>query len=179
MFQIVLPVFFCLGLTAAPAHDAWKQVVQSRLPLYGHRNWIVVADSAYPSQTAEGIETVVADASQLEVLDYVLKALASSRHVTPTIYTDAELQYLSDKDAPGISGYRDQLSAMLQERKKNTLLHEQLIGKLDTVSKSFRVLILKTTSALPYTSVFLQLDCSYWPPEAESRLRAAMSKHAK
>jgi hypothetical protein len=28
--------------------------------------------------------------------------------------------------------------------------------------------------ALPYTSVFLQLDCGYWSPEAEKRLRTTM-----
>jgi len=46
--------FFTLGLLASssfspnssggPSSD-WKAVFQSRLPLYGHRNWIVVADS--------------------------------------------------------------------------------------------------------------------------------------
>lgn len=177
--QIAVSAFLCAGVSAAPPHDAWKQVVQSRLPLYGHRNWIVVADSAYPSQAAEGIETVVADAGQLEVLDYVLKALANSRHVMPTVYTDQELQFLSDRDAPGISRYRDQLSAMLQDRRKDSLPHEKLIARLDSVSKTFRVLILKSSGALPYTSIFLQLDCSYWPPEAETRLRAVMTKHTK
>jgi hypothetical protein len=28
---------------------------------------------------------------------------------------------------------------------------------------------------LPYTSVFIQLDCGYWSAEAEQRLRAAFS----
>ncbi len=56
--------------TTGAAHDGWKQAIQSRVALYGHRNWIVIADSAYPSQAAEGIETMVADAGQLEVLDF-------------------------------------------------------------------------------------------------------------
>jgi hypothetical protein len=182
LFQIALAAVLCVSASAAPAvspREAWKQIIQNRLALYGHRNWIVVADSAYPSQSAEGIETIVSDAGQIEVLDYVLKALAGSRHVIPTIYTDQELRFLTDKDAPGISGYRDQLFAMLQDRRANALLHEQLIGKLDSVSKGFRVLIIKTNIALPYTSVFLQLDCSYWPLEAEGRLRARMMQHTK
>ena len=182
LFQIALAGALCAAFQASPAtspRDSWKQVVQNRLALFGHRNWIVVADSAYPSQSAEGIETIVSDAGQLEVLEYVLKALAGSRHVTPTIYTDQELRFLNDKDAPGISGYRDQLFALLEDRRANTLLHEQLIAKLDAVSKSFRVLVIKTNMALPYTSVFLQLDCSYWPPEAEARLRAHMGSRPK
>ncbi len=99
--------------------------------------------------------------------------------MVPTIYTDEELHFLTDADAPGISGYRAQLFSMLQDRKVNTLLHEHLIAKLDSVSKTFRVLIIKTNIALPYTTVFLQLDCSYWPPEAEARLRAQMAKRSK
>lgn len=169
----------CGASSAGPAHDMWKQVIQSRIPLYGHRNWIVIADAAYPSQSAPGVETIVADAGQLEVLDFTLKSLANSRHVTPAIYTDEELRFLTDQDAPGISGYRDQLFSMLGDRKTNSLLHEKLIDKLDTVSKTFHVLIVKTNITLPYTTVFLQLECSYWPPEAEARLRAAMSKRAK
>jgi hypothetical protein len=29
---------------------------------------------------------------------------------------------------------------------------------------------------LPYTSVFLQLDCGYWSADAERRLREAMAR---
>jgi hypothetical protein len=31
---------------------------------------------------------------------------------------------------------------------------------------------------MPYTSVFLQLDCAYWGPDAEKKLRAAISAAA-
>jgi hypothetical protein len=36
------------------------------------------------------------------------------------------------------------------------------------------VLILKTDLTLPYTSVFIELDCGYWGPEKEQALRAMM-----
>jgi hypothetical protein len=45
---------------------------------------------------------------------------------------------------------------------------------LDKAAETFRVLVLKTDLALPYTSVFLELDCGYWSPGAERRLREAM-----
>ena len=45
--------------------DAWKLVLNERLPVYGHRNWIVVADSAYPEQSADAIETIVSHADHL------------------------------------------------------------------------------------------------------------------
>lgn len=34
----------------------WKTALNRELPILGHRNWVVVADSAYPSQTAPGKE---------------------------------------------------------------------------------------------------------------------------
>jgi hypothetical protein len=157
----------------------WKAAVQSTVPLYGHRNWIVIADSAYPEQSAPGIETIVADADQAQVVNFVLETLAHSKHVTPTVYTDQELGFLDEQDAPGISGYRDQLKGILGDRETHNLPHEQIIGRLDQVSRSFRVLIVKTKMTLPYTSVFLQLDCAYWPADAEQRLRQRMkaAKH--
>ena len=38
----------------------WEEVLKDRLQLYGHRNWLVIADSAYPAQSKQGIETIVA-----------------------------------------------------------------------------------------------------------------------
>ncbi|MBV9268229.1 MAG: hypothetical protein JO061_18820 [Acidobacteriaceae bacterium] len=159
---------------AAPQDAGWKKTVTETIPLYGHRNWIVIADSAYPDQSAAGIETIVSGADQIEVLKFVLAKLVQSPHVSPTVYTDRELNYLDDKDAPGISAYRDQLATLLKDRHTQTLPHEQIIAKLDQVSRAFHVLIVKTTLALPYTSVFMQLDCAYWPSDAEKRLRERM-----
>jgi hypothetical protein len=170
-------LFAAISFAASPAKDwkqDWKQAVTDTIPLYGHRNWIVVADSAYPDQSAPGIETIVSNADQIDVLRFVLDSLAHSRHVTPVIYTDAELNYLDEQDARGAAAYRNQLATLLKARTAQTLPHEQIIAKLDQVSRTFHVLIIKTNLALPYTSVFMQLDCAYWPPDAEKRLRARM-----
>ena len=48
--------------------QTWEQQLKTLLPLLGHRNWIVVADSAYPAQTAQGITTIATSADHLEVL---------------------------------------------------------------------------------------------------------------
>ena len=48
------------------ALSGWEQLLEERLPLFGHRNWIVVADAAYPAQCRPGIETICpAKASRL------------------------------------------------------------------------------------------------------------------
>jgi hypothetical protein len=161
---------------AVPSTAPWNRTLLDRIPLYGHRNWIVVADSAYPAQSRPGIETVVSNGDHVQVLRDVLAALSASRHVRPIVYTDQELKFIEEKDAPGISAYRRQLAGVLQNRGVNSLPHEQIIAKLDQVSQTFRVLIIKTNFTLPYTSVFLQLDCAYWSADAEQRLRTAMAK---
>ena len=153
----------------------WQQILSDRIPAYGHRNWIVIADSAYPAQAKDGIETIVADADQIHVLETVLRTLAKSRHVTPIVHTDLELNYLDDAQAPGVEVYRDKLAGMFRDMNVEAMPHEALIGKLDEVSKTFRVLIIKTNMTVPYTTVFLQLDCAYWGPDAEKGLRAKMA----
>jgi D-ribose pyranose/furanose isomerase RbsD len=153
---------------------AWERKLQKELPLLGHRNWIVVADSAYPQQTAPGIETVYADEDQVKVVTKVLQVLGKTRHVKPIIYTDAELKQVPEKNAQGINAYREHLTEALGDRPVQVLPHEQIIAKLDEAGKTFKVLVIKTPLTLPYTSVFFQLDCGYWNAESEAELRSAI-----
>ena len=79
----------------------WEDILKERLPLYGHRNWIVIADSAYPAQSSDGVETIVSDGEQTAVLAMTFALLGESRHIKPTIYTDQELNFVSEADARG------------------------------------------------------------------------------
>ena len=160
--------------SALSAADTWKETLQKELPRLGHRNWIVVADSAYPLQTAPGIETIYVEADQLEVVKGVIAELAKTKHVKPTIYTDAEMKFVAEQNAPGISAYRDALAKILANQPAQVLPHEQIIGKLDEAGKTFKVLLIKTPLTKPYTSVFFQLECGYWNAESEAELRRAM-----
>jgi hypothetical protein len=152
----------------------WERELHTLLPLYGHRNWIVVADSAYPAQSKPGIETIVSSAGQVEVTRRVLDAVNASRHVRANIYLDRELAFVPEKDSPGVTAYRKQLDAMLGSSAKE-LPHEEIIAKLDQVSQVFRVLIIKTELTIPYTTVFFELGCAYWPGDAEQSMRKAMT----
>jgi hypothetical protein len=152
----------------------WKSKLNTLLPLYGHRNWVVVADSAYPAQARNAIETIVADAEQIDVVRAVHDAICASRHTRAAIYVDAELAFADEIDAPGISDYRKQLDQVLYGAYLTSIPHEQIIRKLDQSAQTFRILIIKTEMTIPYTSVFFELDCGYWNAEAEQRLRQAM-----
>ena len=151
--------------------ESWEFSFKRLLPLYGHRNWIVVADSAYPAQSNPGIETVFTGGDHSEVLKKVLDTIDASIHVRAHAYLDAELKQVAEEDAPGVSALRKEMIRLLTGKNTHELAHEEIIARLDRVGKQFRILILKSTLAIPYSSVFLELDCGYWSEEAEERLR--------
>ncbi len=162
------------GIAETAGEQTWRETLRTALPLLGHRNWIVVADAAYPWQTSPGIRTVATGAGQLEVVGEVLAALGKTTHVKPVIYLDRELESVDEADAPGIAQYRKGLAEALGGRAVKREPHEEIIKKLDAAGQTFHVLLLKTTYTLPYTSVFLELDCGYWNDAAEKRLRDTM-----
>ena len=152
----------------------WEEILMDRLQVYGHRNWLVIADSAYPAQSRQAIETIVADEEQTTVLERTCTILGGCKHIKPHIYTDEELTFVREEDTPGIHSYRERLGSLLMGSEVRVLPHEEIIAKLDRAGDLFRVLVVKTNMRIPYTSVFFELDCGYWNAEAEKILRAAM-----
>ena len=179
VFSLLLSMC-CLIAVSAPTQKSEntdiRSLIQSRLPGLGHRNWIVVADSAYPMQISAGVETITVNADQLSVVKEVLNALAKTKHVRPHIYRDAEMDFVNPKHAPGITAYKRGLDGLLKGQSVDKMLHEDIIGKLDEAGKTFKVLLIKTPLTVPYTSVFFQLECGYWSDAAEKEMRAAMQK---
>lgn len=163
-----------MGGCASPM--SWEETLEQRLPVYGHRNWIVVADAAYPKQSAPGIETVYTGGEHLEVLARVLRAVEDAPHVRAVVKLDAELEHVSERDAPGVEAYRQRLDALVEGRPVLRVPHEEIIDALDEGARLFDILLLKTDLAIPYTSVFLELDCGYWSEEQEARLREAIAE---
>ena len=159
-----------------PTPNPWRAKVAETLPLLGHRNWILIVDSAYPLQASPGVDTVDTNADQLEVVRFVLGAIGNSIHVRPDIFMDAELPFVPDQDAPGASHYRAEIGDLLRSYPVQALPHEQIISRIDESSKLFHVLVLKTNMAIPYSSVFIRLNCKYWGDDAEKRLRANMNR---
>jgi hypothetical protein len=165
-----------------PQAADWRVRLNEQLQLMGHRNWIAVVDSAYPLQTSAGIETIETNGDQLEVVKTVLDQIAKAKHVRPVIFTDAELKLVPERDAKGVTAYREALANLLGKiepgkTEAQSLPHEEIISKLDEAGKTFHILVLKTSLTIPYTSVFIRLECGYWGADAEKRLRAAMAAH--
>jgi hypothetical protein len=168
------PAVLSTAAASASSGGAWQTKVDHDLPLLGHRNWILIVDSAYPLQSSPGVETIETSADQLEVVKYVLGAINNSVHVRPDIFMDAELPYVQEEDAPGTSAYRDAIAKLLDGHNIESALHEQLIQNVDEAGRLVNVLVLKTKLAVPYSSVFIRLNCKYWGDDAEERLRAKM-----
>lgn len=167
----VVGLFTTAAFSQTPA---WQKDLEKQLPLLGHRNWIVVADSAYPSQTAPGIKTIYTGEKQLDAVNKVLAAIGNVKHVRGTVFVDAELPHVPEKFAKGISDYRAGLKTALKGQKVTSLPHAEIIERLDEAGQTFHVLLLKTDLTLPYTSIFIRLDCGYWSDEAEEHLRSAI-----
>lgn len=159
--------------------DRWLRVAEAKLSAYGHRNWVAVVDSAYPLQVSPGAELLVTGGDHLEVLQAALDLIEKSKHVRPKVYLDAELPFVPERDARGITRLRNDLRRVLGRRPVQSVPHAKLLGLVEATAARFNVLILKTNCVLPYTSVFLELDCGYWSDEAEKRLREAMKEAAK
>jgi hypothetical protein len=179
IFSLATALLIMTGVAAAAQQPdnapQWQTRLGQILPLLGHRNWILIVDSAYPLQSSAGVETLETNTDQISVIRGVLGAIDSSIHVRPIVYMDAELPFVPEKDAPGVAAYRDQIKAVLAGRPITSLPHEQIIAKVDDIGKTFHIVVLKTTMTVPYSSVFLQLNCKYWGDDAEARLRKAMS----
>lgn len=170
--------WIAFGLMAALAvvgsAQTWKQELRKQLPLLGHRNWVVVVDSAYPLQSSAGITTLWTGEDQVSVVRQVLVELKKQKHVRPIIYLDKELPMVPENAARGITQYRKQLANLLKGTEPLAMLHEEIIARLDEAGKTFHILVLKTNLTLPYTSVFFQLDCGYWSADKEKALRKKM-----
>lgn len=153
----------------------WRKELNETLPLLGHRNWVLVVDKAYPLQSASGIQTIYADEDLLDVLKLVLKEFKRLKHVKPIVYTDKELLFMRDDLCKGVDSFKSNLTQLLSKQSVQVIPHDEIFSKLDAAAKLFNILVIKTDCLMPYTSVFMELDCGYWSSEKEKTLRERIS----
>lgn len=146
--------------------------LENLLPLLGHRNWILVVDKAYPLQSSQGISYLNSGEELQTVLKNVLNALEKAPHVRPVIYLDKELDFMDDELCEGLSDFKHKLQIACSAYHFKQIPHEDIFNKLDEAARLFNVVVIKTESLIPYTSVFIKLDCGYWSEEKEKILRS-------
>src|SRR6266478_2469446 len=177
---VVLALVFIAGTMLGPAASNpstanWQTTLQQPLPLYGHRNWIVVSDAAFPAYSQSGIETIAVNQDLPSVLNYVVKAISSSKHVRAAAFVDQELKFVPEEDYPGITHLREEINGAFGQSSLSSIPHAEALSRIDEAGKTFRVLFIKTNTTIPYTSVFLRLDCGYMTDGIESKIRNAIA----
>lgn len=154
----------------------WGVVLDSELRAMGYRNWIVVGDAAFPVHSRRGVRTLVIDGEIPEVLEGVLQSLEGAQKVSPRIYTARELRQVPNDKAPGVDAFRKKMDKALHGHPTREMDYRSLSLILEDSSKSYVVLVLKTKTPMPYSSVFIELDSAYWDSESESEMRRKMQE---
>lgn len=152
----------------------WEKELSALLPMLGHRNWILVVDKAFPLQSSQNMIYIDTGKPLADVLEHTLKSISVAGHISSVIYTDRELGYMSDDLCPGSEKLKDRIVFAAGGDNKS-IPHEDIFKKIDGAAELFKVLVLKTETLIPYSSVFIELDCGYWDGDKEARLRSLMA----
>jgi len=172
----MIAVLLTVGCGPLSDPDDWKASVSRQVNQLGYRNWIVIAEASFPAHNRPGFRQVNSTAEVPEVVDFVLNSIEQTQHVRPRVYLTRELRSVENDFAPGIDELRNQIKASLHGHESTELDQQSLITLLESANQSFDVLVIRTPTALPYTSVFMELQPGYWDAESEERLRQRISR---
>ena len=165
-----------LGCASIADDSTWEAAVQRQVGQLGYRNWIVIAEASFPAHNRPGIRQMNAAVDVPQALDHVLKILEQTENVRPRIYVSRELRSVENDFAPGIDELRKNLLNSLHGHETTELDQQSLLTLLEDASGSFDVLVIRTPTALPYSSVFLELQPGYWDVDSETRLREKIER---
>lgn len=176
---LIVGVLCCLTVASCvnqPEPKPYLGVLRNELGYLGARNWVVIAEAAFPIQSRRGVRVVQLDADIPDVLEAVEDVIEEKHHVKPRVYVTAELESVPYEYAPGVRAHKKKLQESLHGREPVRLDNDMLLRLLNDTSKTYRVLVIKTRTALPYSSVFIELGSGYWDAESEAALRQNFEK---
>lgn len=178
---VLAPVFSgCSGRGRAYKESrrspSWARVIKQELQALGYRNWIVIGDAAFPLHSRPGVRTIFINDEIPIVLQEVLDELERVQNVSPRIYLARELAEIPNDRAPGIGQYRRRIEGALRGYPAREMEFRSLSLLLEDSANKFTVLVFKTSTALPYSGIFIELDSAYWDPESERDMRERLEK---
>jgi len=165
-----------LGCGVVAKNNTWQAAVDRQAGQLGYRNWIVIAEASFPAHSRAGVRQVIADVDAPAALDYVLYTLEQRENVRPQIYLPREMRSVENDFAPGIEDYRKILKNSLHGHETTEIDQQSLITLMEDANRSFDVLVIRTNTALPYSSIFLELKPGYWDVDSENRLRERIDR---
>ena len=177
LFTLFFPLIFLTGgCGSGPDRTPppWAGTVEREVDALGIQNWIIVAESSFPVVSRGGVRTLVVDSEIPEIVDFVVNHLEKSETVTPSFNTARELPFVSNDRAPGIDQFRKKLDEALHGHQVLQMDNRSLTLLAHSDASKYAVLVLKSKTALPYSSVFIELDSGYWDRDSEDRLRQEM-----
>ena len=154
----------------------WTRAIKQELQALGYRNWIVIGDAAFPLHSRPGVRTIFIDDKIPAVLQEVLDELERVQNVTPRIHLARELAEIPNDRAPGINQYRRVIEGVLRGYPAREMDFRSLSLLLEDSANKFTVLVFKTSTALPYSGIFIELDSGYWDPDSERDMRERLEK---
>jgi L-fucose mutarotase/ribose pyranase (RbsD/FucU family) len=170
-------VLLSAGCTFFTSDDqTWRAAVDRQASQLGYRNWIVIAEASFPAHNRQGMRQVAAPVEVPEAVDYVLQVLERTENVRPQVYLTREVRSVENDFAPGIDELRARVRESLHGHEPTELDQQSLLTLLEDVNRSFDVLVIRTQTALPYSSVFLELRPGYWDADSEQRLRERIER---
>ena len=175
-FLVIAVAFAVAACANMGGGSSWQAAVDRQAAQLGYRNWIVIAEASFPAHNRPGLRQVSASVEVPEALDYVLTTLEQTENVRPQIYLTRELRSVENDFAPGIDNLRERLEASLHGHEPTQLDQQSLLTLLEYANRSFDVLVIRTTTALPYSSVFIELQPGYWDVDSETRLRERIER---
>lgn len=152
----------------------WANTIKQEILKLGNFNWIIIAEPTFSNFKPKGITTLTIDASSPEVIKQVFNIIERNGHVDGKIYFSKESRFLTEKQTPGITQFKTKRDKALSGRKTRALNHAALEILLIEAKQKHRILIIKTNTLLPYSSVFIELESGYWHSESETALRKPM-----
>ncbi len=170
---------FSPSAAAAEAEEqraALRAELAPHLNVLGARNWIVIADPAYPILAGEGVDVLTVDADTAATLREVLVTLAEDGSLTPRLWLCSELEVVPEKRAPGIRRFRNTVNRLISRHLHYEVTDRIIALQLAQAAQTYRILYIKTTTALPYSTVAIELDSGYWDSDDEAELRERMEK---
>jgi len=163
-----------MGCTLPSSFDPWPAELRSQLARIGERNWIVVTEASFPAHSRRGVRQTVSSQEIPATVEQVLGQLETTEHVRPRVFMARELRYVSNETAPGIDSLREQLKTAMHGHPVTEMENQSLLTLMEDARQTFEVLVIRTPTALPYSSVFIELRHGYWDPEAETQMRERM-----
>jgi hypothetical protein len=164
------------GCAVIPQQPAWQTAVDQQAAQLGYRNWIIIAEASFPAQNRPGVRQVVADVDVPEALDYVLHALEQTENLRPQVYVTREIRSVENDFAPGVDELRKRTKNALHGRETTELDQQSLLTLMQDANRNFDVLVIRTRTALPYSSIFIELQPGYWDVDSETRLRDKIAR---